>query len=100
MCAVRDACARLAASKVRGATLYASMEPCAMCLAGAMWAEVSKIVYACSKEKVSSDYYGGVYNTMALNNLFSKPIQLVHDDSFEASSLAVVQEWERSLVND
>ncbi len=99
MCAIRDACSRLGTSDLRDATLYASMEPCAMCLAAAMWAGISKIVYACDKARVSSDYYGGLYTTEVINNLFAKPIQLVHDATLEADSFAVVQTWERSLSN-
>lgn len=44
--AIRDACRALTRFDLRGATLYASCEPCPMCLASALWARVDRIVYA------------------------------------------------------
>lgn len=44
--AIRDACRLLGRFDLRGATLYASCEPCPMCLSSALWARVDRIVYA------------------------------------------------------
>ncbi len=44
--AIRDACRSLSRFDLRGAVLYASCEPCPMCLASALWARVDRIVYA------------------------------------------------------
>lgn len=44
--AIRAACATLGAFHLHGCTLYASSEPCPMCLAAAWWAQVERIVYA------------------------------------------------------
>jgi tRNA(Arg) A34 adenosine deaminase TadA len=46
MLAIRAACARLGHFHLHGCTLYASSEPCPMCLAAAYWAQVARIVYA------------------------------------------------------
>ena len=44
--AIRLACAAIGDFSLQGATLYASCEPCPMCLASAYWARVARIVYA------------------------------------------------------
>lgn len=44
--AIRAACATLGNFHLQGCTLYASSEPCPMCLAAAWWAQVDRIVYA------------------------------------------------------
>ncbi len=95
--ALRNACMNLTTSDLRGATLYASMEPCSMCHSAAMWSGVSKIVYACSKDKVSTDYYGGTYKTETLNNSLNRPIEIVKLAELEDVSLEVVMGWEATF---
>lgn len=48
--AIREACAYLASTDLSDCTLYASGEPCQMCLGAANWATVGRIYYACSKK--------------------------------------------------
>ncbi len=47
--AIREACAYLASTDLSGCTLYASGEPCPMCLGAAYWSTLGEIYYACSK---------------------------------------------------
>ncbi|MBN8822605.1 MULTISPECIES: nucleoside deaminase [Spirosoma] len=44
--AIRDACQNLDSFQLDGCTLYASCEPCPMCLGAIYWARPSRIVYA------------------------------------------------------
>ncbi|MCU0835583.1 MAG: nucleoside deaminase [Chromatiaceae bacterium] len=44
--AIREACVALGVFHLAGATLYASCEPCPMCLAAAHWAQLARVVYA------------------------------------------------------
>ena len=55
--AIRNACKAAGAVTLRDATLYASGEPCTMCLAAARWAGITEIYYASTDEDVM--IYGG-----------------------------------------
>ena len=94
---IREACKNLKTSDLSGSILYASMQPCLMCLGASMWSSVSKIVFACPKEKVSADYYGGSYQPSSINSGLTRPIKLVHFAELEDESLAIIREWEKSL---
>jgi tRNA(Arg) A34 adenosine deaminase TadA len=48
--AIRRACRAVGAFTLEGGTLYASCEPCPMCLAAAYWSRLSRIVYANTRD--------------------------------------------------
>ena len=52
--AIRAACAQLERFHLQDCVLYASSEPCPMCLAAAYWARISRIVYANSREQAAA----------------------------------------------
>jgi guanine deaminase len=52
--AIRAATARAGTWMLPGAVLYASCEPCPMCLAAAWWARVERIVFASSRDDAAS----------------------------------------------
>lgn len=97
MAAIRAACKNLSTADLSGSILYASMQPCLMCLGASMWSAIPKIVFACPKEKVSAEYYGGHYQPSAINAELTRPIELVHFATLEDVSMAIVCEWEKSL---
>ncbi|KZM35420.1 nucleoside deaminase [Oerskovia enterophila] len=47
--AIRAACAALGTFDLRGSVLYASCEPCPMCLAAGLWARVDAIWFAADR---------------------------------------------------
>lgn len=47
--AIRDACRALQRFELRGCDLYASCEPCPMCLAAIYWARIDRVFYACTR---------------------------------------------------
>lgn len=52
--AIRDACAREKNFILAGAVIYASSEPCPMCLASILWARIGRIVYANDRNVAAS----------------------------------------------
>ena len=48
--AIRDACLRLGTFRLSGCELYASCEPCPMCLAAIYWARIDRLCYAATRE--------------------------------------------------
>lgn len=62
--AIREACATLSSTDLSDCILYASGEPCPMCLGAAYWATVGKIYYACSKaEALDGAKFGNPLDT-------------------------------------
>lgn len=51
--AIRQACQRLDDHQLTGCTIYASCEPCPMCLGAIYWARADKVVFAASREQAS-----------------------------------------------
>jgi len=47
--AIREACATLNTFDLSGCELYASCEPCPMCLGALMWARIEKLYYAANR---------------------------------------------------
>ncbi|PKO34852.1 MAG: nucleoside deaminase [Betaproteobacteria bacterium HGW-Betaproteobacteria-7] len=52
--AIRIACATLGQFHLSGCTLYASSEPCPMCLSAAYWARIGRIVFANSRAEAAA----------------------------------------------
>jgi tRNA(Arg) A34 adenosine deaminase TadA len=52
--AIRMACAALGHFHLRDCTLYASSEPCPMCLSAAYWARIGRIVFANSRAEAAA----------------------------------------------
>lgn len=48
--AIRDACKNLNNFQLDGCEVYASCEPCPMCLGAIFWARPARVFYACTKE--------------------------------------------------
>ncbi|MBI4889296.1 MAG: nucleoside deaminase, partial [Acidobacteria bacterium] len=52
--AIREACRRLGRHDLRGGVIYASCEPCPMCLSAIYWARLDSLYYAASKDDASA----------------------------------------------
>ena len=48
--AVRLACKKLGRPNLSGYTMYSTCEPCAMCMANALWARLDRVVYGATIE--------------------------------------------------
>jgi len=51
--AIREACKRLNKIDLSDCELYASGEPCPMCMGAIYWAKLGSVYYACSKEEAA-----------------------------------------------
>ena len=51
--AIRNACTNINCFKLEGAVIYASCEPCPMCLSAIYWARISKIYFAADNTDAS-----------------------------------------------
>lgn len=54
MCVIREACKALGNYRLNGATLYVTLEPCAMCAGAIIHARVSRIVYGARDTKTGA----------------------------------------------
>lgn len=52
--AIRMACARLESFTLAGCALYASCEPCPMCLGAIHWARLDRLVYASTRQDAAA----------------------------------------------
>jgi len=52
--AIRDACRRLGSFHLTGCELYASSEPCPMCLGAIYWSRIDRVSFANSREVAAS----------------------------------------------
>lgn len=90
--AIRDACRRLRTFTLAGCTLYASCEPCPMCLAAAHWARVARIVYAADRADAARAGFDDrlLHDELTLPiERRSVPVTRIHD----AAAAAVFDEW-------
>ena len=52
--AIRNACSELGDHDLSECTLYASCEPCPMCLAATYWARIKRVVYAATRKDAAA----------------------------------------------
>jgi guanine deaminase len=94
MVAIREACTHLGTFQLTGCEIYASCEPCPMCLAAIYWARLDRIYFA----GTSSDAAKVGFDDSLIYQELAKPhaqrkipmIQLMHQES-----LAPFRTWER-----
>ncbi len=90
--AIRRACRRGAAFSLAGCVLYASCEPCPMCLAAAYWARLDRLVYAATREDAARAGFDDarIYREMSLPSV-ERSLPTEHLLRDEAT--AVFEEW-------
>jgi len=86
--AIRNACATLNTFQLEGCEIYASCEPCPMCLGAIYWARPSKLFYANSKEDATMINFDDqfIYEEIAKpineRKLYTK--QILREEALEA----------------
>jgi len=91
--ALRRAASALGTFDLSGCTLYASTEPCPMCLAAAYWARVDGIVYANDRDAAAAVGFDDawIYGEIALAPK-DRSMSMVHQPRDDA--LAALTEWQ------
>ncbi len=90
--AIRDACQRLGTFQLEGCTLYASCEPCPMCLGAIYWARPDRIVYG----SLHSDAAGAGFDDQFIYEEIEKPRDERHipmQQSLRDEANVVFREW-------
>jgi guanine deaminase len=90
--AIRDACRNLGTFQLEGCTLYASCEPCPMCLGAIYWARPDRIVYGA----FHSDAAGAGFDDQFIYEELDKPRDQRHipmQQLLRNEADAVFQEW-------
>lgn len=59
--AIRDACKNLGTYQLDGCVLYASCEPCPMCLSAIYWARISRLYFAASRQDAAASGFDDEY---------------------------------------
>lgn len=67
---IRKACKALGTFQLSGCELYASCEPCPMCLGAIYWARLDKVYYACTQDDAADSGFDDsfIYKEIALPN--------------------------------
>jgi guanine deaminase len=67
--AIRSACQRLGDFRLDGCELYASCEPCPMCLGAIFWAHIRQFFYACTRKAAADAGFDddSIYAQLRLN---------------------------------
>jgi guanine deaminase len=83
--AIREACKALDTFDLSGCEIYASCEPCPMCLGAIMWARIDKLYYAADRTDASRAGFDDevFYTQLALpaGKRSLKPVQLLQQEA-------------------
>jgi len=95
---VREATAKLGADALRGATVYASGEPCAMCSGAMFWAGIRRVVFAASQQDII-DALGGEQLPIRSAQVYAgaSPAVQVDGPLLGSSAIEVLREAGRRL---
>ena len=95
--AIREACKLLNSFQLEGCEIYASCEPCPMCLGAIYWARPDKLFYANSKEDAAAILFDDqfIYEEIARpineRKLFTQ--QMLRDEALQA-----FEKWSQSTT--
>jgi guanine deaminase len=91
--AIREACRQLGRFHLEGCDLYASCEPCPMCLGAIYWSHLSRVFFASTKEDASGIGFDDSYIYEQLDHPLeqrSVPMQQM----LREEALRVFEDWQ------
>ncbi len=96
MVAIRKACQTLNRFHLDGCEMYATCEPCPMCLGAAYWARLDRVFYANTRDDAAEIGFGDrfIYEELASPHATRRIplVQVLRDEA-----LAAFREWRRKL---
>ena len=83
--AIREACRKLKTHQLEGCEVYASCEPCPMCLGAIYWARPAKVYYASTKDDAAAAGFDDsfIYKEIALPEI-KRSIPFLHEKEPDA----------------
>ena len=91
--AIRNACAAVRNFQLTGCDIYATCEPCPMCLGAIFWARLDRVYYASTKEDAAAIGFDDslIYSQIALEPAKRRlpMLQILRDEA-----LAAFHEWQ------
>lgn len=85
-------------SPLVGATMYASMQPCLMCMAKMYWVGIDTVHYAIPKTSVRADYaYESEVDADDMAKNFFKPISMTAHPELLEEAAGIYQEWVKKI---
>jgi tRNA(Arg) A34 adenosine deaminase TadA len=90
--AIRDACRRLGTFRLAGCEMYASCEPCPMCLGAIYWARIERLYYAATREDAAQAGFddASIYDQIVLPPAERAILAAQH---FRQEALAAFDAW-------
>jgi tRNA(Arg) A34 adenosine deaminase TadA len=90
--AIRQACKNLNSYQLEGCEVYASCEPCPMCLGAIYWARPQKVVFANSRQDAAAIEFDDDFIYKEINtDLLKREIPFLHQPL--PAALKVFEEW-------
>lgn len=93
--AIRDAAHNIGSFNLQGCEIYASCEPCPMCLGAVYWAKIDKLYYAATKDDAAKANFADsiIYEEFSLpkDKRSISSLQLMREDAIK-----VFEEWNKS----
>jgi tRNA(Arg) A34 adenosine deaminase TadA len=90
--AIREACQRLGDFRLEGCQLYATCEPCPMCLGAIYWARLGKLFYAATRKEAAE---AGFSDDFIYREIGLPPggRELPSEQWLQPEALALFAEW-------
>lgn len=95
--AIRKAGKKLKTKKLKGCTLYTSLETCMMCFFASNWAYIPEIIYACKKQKAPKNYFETSLNVKDVKSKNYRKQKIVYLKKLEKEAKLVIDNWEKNL---
>jgi guanine deaminase len=93
ICAIRAACKTLGSFRLDGCSVYASCEPCPMCMAALRWARVERLVFGASTADAAAAGFDDERFQRELGSVSSASSVLPGEQMLRDEALAPFRDW-------